>query len=750
MTLRTFTLRLQGQSALYKKPLSRPSCVVSRWSCQKPRKSPAQPLTAFHHVRYSWSVPSTEDPPRRITESDFFGEPVTFLGCDPRFDKIANAMAAMDGFLLAAVSKGRSCIGGGMEHGVEVKGSHSVALSWSEALKFATFWNLPNDINKDNDQNEPDTNSLVKAAPMLAVVAVAPLLVQSGVTYVKHLDSLLVQTKAISPGLPPVQILAMAQCAVDQGQNNYLDDRERMHIKTLELLLKDQHRLALVNVLKILRQCPGDVLALSLAMDLAHGLGDRQAAGEAAGSVIAYWTERQGGLVRPAIPGHATAMSLIALGFAVGGHIPEAEQMADNAMKQGRKICGALATWAQCHVFDAGGRVAEGISALSNFDGKQNYEGAGFLHFDAILSGYGARFSMDREERGRGKSAALRLYGTHFETVLENTGFASRSPHRQPMYKAPVAWVKPDLITSAKEEESSQSESMFDQLFGRNKKQDEMDKEFEILKQQINLPSKRIGGWDPLCEDVLTWLPPTPRFLADATLLLFRFTLNGTIGHNNVRWDDLRNAWEAYFDIHNKYSNEPPNFCPLVSLSACIIMPPSEAGGDRIGSGSLSRGLHKLGKLLNLGNASNPEESKAIREIVAESSPSFWLPNTDGTESEWKGIVHDIHSAIEGVDPDESDVNQSDQDVYRLRYNGWIFDSRPILEHAIVYAACKAGDIESLSIARGICSRGVTLRTMSPEEWWRYSIVLGLLGDQVASEDAWNTSINVGASQGAR
>ena len=90
-------------------------------------------------------------------------------------------------------------------------------------------------------------------------------------------------------------------------------------------------------------------------------------------------------------------------------------------------------------------------------------------------------------------------------------------------------------------------------------------------------------------------------------------------------------------------------------------------------------------------------------------------------------------------------------DPAQLRFTStWEMDGRPILEHAVVYAACKAGDITSLSLARSICSRGVSMRPNSPEEWWRYSIVLGLLGDQVGSEDALNTSINIGGGQGSR
>ena len=57
---------------------------------------------------------------------------------------------------------------------------------------------------------------------------------------------------------------------------------------------------------------------------------------------------------------------------------------------------------------------------------------------------------------------------------------------------------------------------------------------------------------------------------------------------------------------------------------------------------------------------------------------------------------------------------------------------------------------ESVSLARSVCSQGVTLRPNSPEEWWRYSIVLGLLGDDVASEDALAASLSFGGGQGVR
>ncbi len=160
-----------------------------------------------------------------------------------------------------------------------------------------------------------------------------------------------------------------------------------------------------------------------------------------------------------------------------------------------------------------------------------------------------------------------------------------------------------------------------------------------------------------------------------------------------------------------------------------------------------------MGELLKLGRnvTEEPKESTAIRELIAEREPSFWLPAKDEPRQQWKEIVGHLASAVDGFDyPEEDSVEKDGLVDTSLRFQSWTFDARPILEHAIVYASCKAGDIESLSLARSICSQGVTLRPNSPEEWWRYSIVLGLLGDEVGSETALEASINFGGGQGAR
>ena len=91
----------------------------------------------------------------------------------------------------------------------------------------------------------------------------------------------------------------------DHVSYRHLNDRERCHIRALRYMLQYQHKAALYTYLDLLRKCPGDVLALSLLLDLANTLGDSQTALKAAASTAPYWNERRGGWIRPAIPGYA-------------------------------------------------------------------------------------------------------------------------------------------------------------------------------------------------------------------------------------------------------------------------------------------------------------------------------------------------------------------------------------------------------------------------------------------------------------
>ena len=218
-------------------------------------------------------------------ELDFFGEPVTFLcGSNPteensNIDKVrSNSMAASDGFLLCAVSKGKSATAGGDEGGLEVKSAHSAAVAWTEALIHAMIWN-PSPTEADDPSHLHFTAASTMIAPMLAVVAVAPVLVQTGLPYVRHLDTLLAQAKSRIPGLPPVQMMDMARNAVQYRQDQErFNERECLHLQALHFLLENEYPTALATYLRILRSCPGDALAMTLAMDLSWSLGDKSAA----------------------------------------------------------------------------------------------------------------------------------------------------------------------------------------------------------------------------------------------------------------------------------------------------------------------------------------------------------------------------------------------------------------------------------------------------------------------------------------
>lgn len=739
---------------------------------------------------------------------DFFGEPVTFLQDDESTasNDITTAVASLDGFMIGIVSKGKAFTGGGEEMGINARAYHSAALAWSELIRHAAV-----------------SNNTGCVCPMLIHAAVAPVLAQSGAAYVHHLDRLLQHVDSGVEGLPdPVSLLSLAEKAVerlneDDGRSfdqiakaSSLTTREVTHLTALKCLLRNDHRRAMMILYRHVMVCPGDALALSLLLDVCHTLGDSQVALRGTSAVAAYWNERKGGMIRPSIPGYNTVAAAIAVGMAVGGRRSEAEPLAEAVRGKGEKLAGGMATWALAHVFDAEGRTAEGISACANLDGMVHYEACGFLMFDVVLAGYGVRFALDREERGRGRSPALRLYDSNYEGILEGSGFSRGILHEEPHRRAPIGWRR------SKFEKSNKAQAFMAEVFGKQQREKAAEDERRFkensnantteivsndeiidnynntvnVSDMMNISSSlQTTNWDPSMEDVLTWLPPTPQFLSDATLLMLRFTLNGTLSCSNYRWENLRNAWSVYFEIVSKYNKDMKKqrgdnsssstagsidstieFYPLACVAASLIAEPRVIGELSGSGGRLQAGLHKMGELLNLGSVAtradeddgdgedgNDENKNYLstilfKEIVAEKEPDFWLPVLEAEKrEEWKTVLKLLSSAIDGIfDP----TGEDDHDIMKATldrgFQGWEFDVRPFLEHAVVYAACKCGDYESLSIARSICSRGVSLRPNSPEEWWRYSIVLGLLGDEKASEDALNASHSFGGGQGTK
>ena len=235
-----------------------------------------------------------------------------------------------------------------------------------------------------------------------------------------------------------------------------------------------------------------------------------------------------------------------------------------------------------------------------------------------------------------------------------------------------------------------------------------------------------------------------------------RSAFNGTVSVNSARWDHVRNAWKVMLEIQEEHvgSGDALTFYPLASVVASLLFPPSRTGGDQIGNGRLAEGLYMMGELLRLGNpVTESERNISIREIIADKDPNFWLPALDDAKrEEWTTIVRHFVAARDGMEYSGGKENTADDARANsaLRLQCWDFEARPLLEHTLVYAACRSGDTESLCVARSICSQGVTIRQASPEEWWRYSIVLGLLGDVTGSENALENSINFGGGQGSR
>jgi hypothetical protein len=181
------------------------------------------------------------------------------------------------------------------------------------------------------------------------------------------------------------------------------------------------------------------------------------------------------------MPGYSLVLSWIALDFAAGGRCTEAERMAERAMYQDAKSCGAVATWALADVFDAEGRTAEGISKLAG-DGVQYYEGSGLYFFDERLASYGARFLLDREGLGEGRSP-FRMYDTAFDRVLHYSGYAHGRPWAKPQRRALRA--RRELML---ESIGESAKSFFGQMFGRKDTALVPDK--EKLKPAVDEPAE--------------------------------------------------------------------------------------------------------------------------------------------------------------------------------------------------------------------------------------------------------------------
>lgn len=700
--------------------------------------------------------------------TDFFGEPVAFLtsarpvASSPSLRKsqsigqIVDALSSLDTFILAVVTRGKSADGGGDDEGIPAQAAHSSAIAWSELLRHARHWNA---------------DSGLCAAPMLAVAAAAPLLAQAGSRYVCHLDTLLSRTS------DQIRLVPLAMAAVRRKYDPNLSPRERYHLHAMHHLLHNEHSKAMAIYSKLLEASPGDALALSLAIDVAFTTGDRAAALRVAGSVAAYWAERgrHGITMRPSIPGHSIGSSLISVGFAAGGRHADAERLADRSLRQDKEGSGGIASWALAIAFDSEGRTSEGISLLSGFDGVQNYEKCGFLFFDSRLHGYGARFAVDREGTGEGGSS-IRMYDTSFERVLHYSGYARSGTQRgdlQGLRQVPQS-RKRRMVEKAGESATT----VFQKLFGLGpSKGDTIDaiqtkqrNAYPNGDKSMSQKSKAEPTVPITTEDILAWLPPTPQLLTDATMLLLRLTLKGSVSESDDRWRDLRSAWVTLIEQQNVCSicdgGEGTNFLskplveffPLASIASALLVEPSMHTESRTINGvqrELCKGLRLMGKLMRLCD-SDVMIGPASDDRDTHHNETRKRQQDDGITDGWRLVVQHLAKAREGgvsfvgLDEAPSCNNEPDSQFILCKkdFDGWAIDVRPVVEHCICHAAVLSEDYESLCLARSVCSESVSLRPNSPENWWRYSVILRALGDEVAAEDAQSASVSLGFGEG--
>jgi hypothetical protein len=238
----------------------------------------------------------------------------------------------------------------------------------------------------------------------------------------------------------------------------------------------------------------------------------------------------------------------------------------------------------------------------------------------------------------------------------------------------------------------------------------------------------------PTVEDVLTWMPPTCQLLADATMVLLQITLSGGLSKDNFRWKDLRTSWETLLE---EQGDESLTFSiPIQLASSLLVKPPSSTtisthppNDSAAAVDQFSKGLYKMGTLLHLGGKETDEDRYTEEE---------W-------KKEWGLVVQYLSNGRNGYD---ATFNDTQQQVVVGVEAGWDMDARPMVEHAIWYAATQAQDYESICVARSICSESVSLRSSSPQAWLRYSKILELLGDDVAADNARAASVAFGSGEG--
>lgn len=740
-------------------------------------------------------------------QSDFFGETITFVdNLDTSSSssssttqqqlikdvhgskKINDAVSSFDGTSLCIISRGSANLHSGNDaSGPDIQAYHASSLAWSELLRHAYEWNSYDVVG--GREQEAQLVSSITTAPMLVVATVAPVLAQGGSHYVRKIDNLLSSTMSddSSSLSSPPSLLTMAHNAVSYRDavlvpsqaaaldtanlpeaqqlsselqqssvlHHLLTPRERWHLHALYQLLNNNHREAIGAYLRLLELYPGDLLGLSLALDVAYTLGDSSAALRAATNVSTYWTERDGGAMRlqKSHPVQNMAISLIAVGLSsssVSSRASTAERLAETALARDADGTGGTSVWALSHCLASEGRSAEMVSKLAGYDGTQFYEACGYLHFSSRMKGYGSIALLDRKGAGADRSA-VRLYDGGFGSVLEYSGYSAQglergggdsslSDLRAPSsIKKDVAGALGSMLTGWFSGDDKSSN------VGDSKHKDDPDPS-QQQKPRL-LQGRRV-------EDVLCWLPPSPLMLTHATAVLLRLTLSGAISESDDRWADIKTAWTLTIisEQNDESSTTPIEYMPLALMAASLVINPNELHMNEVSRPLKSAmiGLYEFGKLMKLGQL----------KVVPSSSPS--LSGTSSRVEDWRLVMSHLARARDNdkrwamptgissptyINPNSANVlsNSSPPSSHTI---GWDFDMRQFLEYTLIHAALQVGDYESLCLGRSICSEGTTLRSNCPELWWRYGQVLDMLGDDVAAENARAASISLGSGEG--
>lgn len=637
---------------------------------------------------------------------DFFGEPITFFlkeennNHHPNSNKsikkpfvCEEALISYDTFIIQYITKGKSSDDGGDEFGISAKAAHSTAIPWSDLFK-----NLLKSCYQDKTNNGDGSNHWKCEAPMLACAAISPILALGGSSYLKLLDES--YAKSMSPSFT---IMSKAATSYLENQNEIVDklsDRERYHLHALKYLLEDNHPMALSSLRKLLELCPGDALGLSLALDIASVIGDKQNAFYAATSVASYWNERgqRSATGQTAIPGYAIGSSLIALGLAVGGRFREAEQLVDIALKRDTGGSAGICAWAFAHIYDSEGRVSEGSSLYTGY-GKEYYETCGFMFFDAIMAGIGGRFTLDRDG-ATADNVAKRLYDENFGRIFEYSGYDDRD--LGPVFKSAPGSRRQLLVDSA----AGAASSVFNQFFGQ--------KNEAARSHEDNTSSSTVRDQSKsrTLEDVFAWLPPTPHLLTEATFFLVRLTIGGTIAPNDERWSNLCVAWEKAIKVEKNHgsNNELFHHLPIARVTASLVL------GERCLGGQCSQteiAASVLGSLMQVNCA-----------------------NINVDRDQWKFVAKTLSDIRSGMG--------------EQKFFGWDQNFGNFLEHTICHAAIKSDDHEMFCLARSVCSESIALRGNSPETWFRYGVILQKLGDKENAENAFQASISLGSGEGGK